>query len=238
MSNRVSVAFISGVIIGLIVATGATIVYAWTGPTATAPNGNVAAPINTSATTQTKTGSFTVSGVFTIANGLFNSTAGGTVLDANGRWIRTYGVGGWYNQTYAGGWYMADSTWIRNYGSKQVYLDNNIYATAFYDTNNSAYYLDPNGVSRLNDIRPNIMYDGQNTGYYVDPDNTTNLYRLCLVGACRTNWPYLGGEFYANNYGGSYSNTTLACPSGSVLTTVTIGGGDYGYSSALCRYLY
>jgi hypothetical protein len=212
MSLRVSFAFILGAVIGLIVATGATIVYAWTGPTATAPDGNVAAPINTSATTQTKAGSLTVSGVFTIANGLFNSTAGGTVLDANGRWVRTYGVGGWYNQTYAGGWYMADSTWIRNYGSKQVYLDNNIYATAFYDTNSSGYYMNPYG--------------------------TTNLYQLCLNGACRTNWPYLGAEFYATGYGASYTNTTLACPSGSVLTTVTIGGGDYGYSSALCRYLY
>lgn len=39
---------------------GLSFVYAWTAPTATPPNGNVSAPLNTSATAQTKTGNLTV----------------------------------------------------------------------------------------------------------------------------------------------------------------------------------
>lgn len=39
---------------------GGFIAYAWTGPTGTAPNSNVAAPINTSATAQVKSGSLSV----------------------------------------------------------------------------------------------------------------------------------------------------------------------------------
>lgn len=41
-------------------------------------------------------------------------------------WVRTIGDTGWYSQTYGGGWYMADTTWIRNYGSKAVYLNNQL----------------------------------------------------------------------------------------------------------------
>jgi len=47
------------------------------------------------------------------------STAG-TIRDANGGWVRTYGDTGWYNGTYAGGWNMTDTTWIRAYNNKSV----------------------------------------------------------------------------------------------------------------------
>jgi len=50
----------------------------------------------------------------------------GTLRDDGGGWMRTYGATGWYSQSYGGGWYMTDSTYIRNYGSKQVYLTNNL----------------------------------------------------------------------------------------------------------------
>jgi hypothetical protein len=40
---------------------GAVLAYAWTGPTGTAPNSNVAAPINTSTTAQVKSGALSVS---------------------------------------------------------------------------------------------------------------------------------------------------------------------------------
>ncbi len=48
---------------------------AWTGPTSAPPNGNASAPVNISATAQTK------SGVFNVTNGL---TVGGTTLWAGG----------------------------------------------------------------------------------------------------------------------------------------------------------
>src|SRR3990167_5791320 len=43
-------------ILALILSIGVTYVYAWTGPTATAPGGNTLAPINVGATGQTKSG--------------------------------------------------------------------------------------------------------------------------------------------------------------------------------------
>jgi hypothetical protein len=54
----------------------------------------------------------------------------------------------------------------------------NLTAPFMYDQNDGWYYVDPNGVSRLNDIRPNIMYDGQDTNYYVDPNGTTSINTL------------------------------------------------------------
>ena len=44
----------------------------------------------------------------------------GTIRDANGGWLRTYGNTGWYSGTYGGGWYMIDSSWIRAYNNKNV----------------------------------------------------------------------------------------------------------------------
>lgn len=142
-----------GITIGFALATDATVVYAWTGPTASPPNGNVPAPLNVGSTAQTKSGALTISGVFNIGNGLFNTTAGGTVLDANGAWVRTYGSGGWYNSTYGGGWYMADATYIRNYNGKQIYLNSNLSAPLIYDQQDAGYYVDPNGTTNMH-----VMY--------------------------------------------------------------------------------
>jgi hypothetical protein len=54
----------------------------------------------------------------------------GTIIDAGGGWIRTYGATGWYNGTYGGGWNMSDTTWIRAYGGKNVYTPGVIQADA------------------------------------------------------------------------------------------------------------
>lgn len=59
-------------------------------------------------------------------------------------------------------------------------------APRFYDSNNTAYYVDPASTSNLNllnsvrstataDMRAPIYYDSNNTGYYVDPASTSNL---------------------------------------------------------------
>lgn len=44
------------ILLALILSVGVSYVFAWTGPTATAPNGNTPAPINVSATSQVKSG--------------------------------------------------------------------------------------------------------------------------------------------------------------------------------------
>ena len=54
---------------------------------------------------------------------------------------------------------MVDSTYIRNYGSKQVYLNNNLYAPIMYDQQNAAWYVDPASTSRQNIIRAASICD-------------------------------------------------------------------------------
>ena len=51
-----------------------------------------------------------------------------------------------------------------------------------YDAADTSYYVDPNSVSYLNDIRPNILYDRQDTAYYLDPNGTSRLNNLTVSG--------------------------------------------------------
>lgn len=286
-AKRLTFVFLLGAISAAILLVGYA-VYAWTGPTATAPASNVAAPINTGASGQVKTGDFATMGKFGVGlvspnaklnvsggdiivdgqgyirsrysgttdsyrssfgwnsiqlgnNGTNyiiagNTAAGGSLsfvvnnsneytyggaapngstvlslssggayqngnlrLDADGGWIRTYGVSGWYNGTYGGGWYMADSTWIRNYNNRPVYLDSYIYATTFYDTNNGGYYLDPASSNRTysivsdyiysyNYVYGSVFYDSGNSGYYMVPRSGS-----------RMNYIYADAYYYASD---------------------------------------
>ena len=73
-------------------------------------------------------------------------------------WFRVNGGNGIYWETYTGGWYMIDSTWMRAYNGKSIYsaatiqADGDVRAPIFYDSNNTGYYVDPNGTSVLSDI--------------------------------------------------------------------------------------
>lgn len=61
------------VILALVVV-GVGMVQAWTGPTATPPNGNTPAPINVSDITQEKTGIFGSHGFFSLGTGWFSTS--------------------------------------------------------------------------------------------------------------------------------------------------------------------
>lgn len=66
-------------------------------------------------------------------------------------------------------------------GDNDVRVAYNLRVPFIYDSNNTAYYVNPDSVSVLNDIRPRIIYDQDNTGYYLDPastSNTNNFYRV------------------------------------------------------------
>jgi phage-related tail fiber protein len=82
-----------------------------------------------------------------------NITTTGAVYSSN--FFRSNGNSGWYSETYGGGIWMTDSTYIRVYGDKQFYTGGAItsgaamYAPIYYDSQNAAYYCDPNGTSRL-----------------------------------------------------------------------------------------
>jgi hypothetical protein len=83
-----------------------------------------------------------------------NITTTGAVYSSN--WFRSNGATGWYNEAYGGGIWMNDATYVRVYGGKQFYADAAIssgtalYAPIFYDNNDTAWYVDPNGTSRCN----------------------------------------------------------------------------------------
>jgi len=121
----------------------------WTGPTAAPTAGNVSAPLNVSATAQTKigglllnTGNATNGLIVQYGNVGIDTTNPGYTLDVAGsahaadsyadNWFRVNGGGGIYWQQYGGGWYMQDSTWIRSYNSKPVYM------SAGYDSGSPA----------------------------------------------------------------------------------------------------
>ena len=127
-----------------------------------------------------------------------------------------------------------------NYHSN-IKTDYDVYASIFRDNNNSAYYMDLDSISYLNDIRPNILYDRQNTGFYMDPQNTTRLNRLHInargdntnVGSINTtnqesDWQNLvnsSGKFTVTQYNAiqNYTNSpgTSVYTYGSVLSTRT-----------------
>jgi hypothetical protein len=60
-------------------------------------------------------------------------------------------------------------------------------APIYYDRDNTAYYLNPNGDSNISrlyataDIRSPILYDSNNTAYYLDPNGTSRVSTLQSV---------------------------------------------------------
>ncbi|WJZ47903.1 hypothetical protein [Synechococcus phage DSL-LC03] len=72
-------------------------------------------------------------------------------------------------------WYWDGSYTRWDYGYTQF---NDARSQIFYDSNNTAYYADPNSVSYFNDFRMNVIYDFNNTGYYLDPNGTSRINRI------------------------------------------------------------
>lgn len=83
MKNIISAKHIALIAIGLALGLGATYAMAFTAPTVAAPGGNVAAPINTGATAQTKSGNFGTLGLLNSV-GTITSTGGGVRTIASG----------------------------------------------------------------------------------------------------------------------------------------------------------
>ena len=142
-------------------------------------------------------------------------------------WIRAYGAGNIYapgemqatniranstlcigsdcrNSWAAGGLQL--NTWQSNHYSG---TDGAEYATIFYDTNNSGYYLNPNGMSNLERVDFSYGYDRNNTGYYIDLDNRTNLLNLTANGDIRSPIFYDQNNtgYYVDPNGSSRMNT-------------------------------
>lgn len=98
-------------------------------------------------------GTLSVAGAASVT-GVLTATAQATLSGGStaGGWYRSTGQFGWYSQDYGGGIYMIDTTWIRTYGSKALYVANEIAATG----NITAYYSDQRLKENLKVI-PNAL---------------------------------------------------------------------------------
>jgi hypothetical protein len=179
---------VKGVIVGAGALVGAVVVTAWTGPTGTAPNSNVSAPINVGTASQTKNGALGVNSLAVYGNASVSgsiSTDEGVIRDAGGGWVRTYGATGWYNQTYGGGWYMSDTTWLRSYGSKALYTGTGIIRSdggVQVGSSGSAFNVASNGNTSIAGsltVNDKITLNGfMDVNGYVDVYGTMSAYNL------------------------------------------------------------
>lgn len=70
---------ILSVTVSLMLFAGVPLLYAWTGPTATPPAGNVASPVNVGAVSQNKSGVLGLGGLAVFGKSLFSATGGYTL---------------------------------------------------------------------------------------------------------------------------------------------------------------
>ncbi|MBL8158184.1 tail fiber domain-containing protein [bacterium] len=130
---------------------GTVVAYAWTGPTGTAPNSNVAAPINTSATAQVKNGALSVSTLTNYGAIMQQMNAsydvwvqgGSTTASGDARNLALLGVISTdriylnYNGEYAGG----------------TYLGGNVYAAGYFHTSDASLKKDVRPIKGLDIVK-------------------------------------------------------------------------------------
>lgn len=95
-------------LLAVILSIGVSYVYAWTGPTATAPDGNVSVPINVGATSQVKSGGLWVSSLGTDGGATF----GGGVKIGNSDTACTAGISGTFRYKAGIVQYCNGSGWV------------------------------------------------------------------------------------------------------------------------------
>ena len=180
-----------GLIVGLLVATN--VLYAWTGPSTTAPGGNISTPLNTSATDQVKAGGLWVGALN--ANGEIVSTLNGygqlrMVAGNFGAFWRNDGADTYFLLTNSGdqygGWNNLRPFWIHDSDG----------------TVNIGTQLCLNGVCRTS--WPNAAFHASGVHGYKCPYNPTN------NGNCNGQF-FLANSSYQSCYTKSCSTYTNAC---------------------------
>ncbi|MCF7835729.1 MAG: tail fiber domain-containing protein [Candidatus Marinimicrobia bacterium] len=132
---------------------------------------------------------------------MMHSSYMGAYNDRDNEWLYYGTRNGPFYAMYNG----ATRLTTQSYG---VSINGDIRATLFYDTNNTAYYVDPASTSRMStvaagrvygysDIRSPIFYDYNNTSYYANPASTSRFNALTvngitLGGSYRSSWPSSG----------------------------------------------
>ena len=81
-----------------------------------------------------------------------------------------------YTRRYNSGWQgWRKLQWINDWmGSSLIHEDGRHYATIMYDSNNSAFYCDPNGTSRMGTINADSLYSYGNVTAYSDENLKTD----------------------------------------------------------------
>lgn len=230
-----SVIFTSGTIAGVVLALGIS-VFAWTGPTATPPNGNVSAPVNVGTTDQVKNGGLGVNSLAVFGNSILSGTDRylnfGTTAGTNGYGIRD--SGGTIQVKNSGGTWAniggGNSQWVTN-GSEIYYAGGNVGIGVTDPTRE----LDVAGA-----VSATVYYDRGYPSYYIDASHTSQVYQLkaaslCFGSVCRTSWtPQMSNDFYqecasswANGQFG-VNGTVCKCPTGSIMTGIHFYAYDHG----------
>ncbi len=152
-------------------------------------------------------------------------------------WYRSYGLTGWYNQTYGGGIYMSGTTFVETYGSKHFACDQSIRTPIYYDSNDTGYFVNPNGSSNLyGDLsiyagELNFTGAGQK---YIDfngnmifrySDNSTFFTNRMLIGTggnVESYGDFRAPIFYDSNDTGYYTDPAV----NTRLRNINLGGGS------------
>jgi len=118
-----------------------------------------------------------------------NTIYGASAVRSAG-WLYSNGNSGWYNETYGGGMYMLDSTYIRTYGSKILYVNNNIISSTSVIAQSGQVISEAGGFKSTN-------YRGLVGDY--DQTGTTDK----IIWTIGDSWNTIGGHY---GLGYSYSN--------------------------------
>ncbi len=130
-------------IVGIVVGITLQFAKAWTEPTVAPPGGNLGAPITSGTIAQTKNSYLNITGGGTYGTG--GVGIGNQSLNSSGPWLY---VGDSAGSVYGGQGIAMDN----------LYVQSLAYAGLIYDSNNSAYYLDPNVGSRMNVVVADSTY--------------------------------------------------------------------------------
>ncbi len=156
---------------------GGSIAFGWTGPSATPPAGNVAAPINVSNVDQVKNANLGVNGLAVFGNsllqansylnwGAISGTSGFGIRDNAGTLEFKNNGGSWGSlQSIISSYLNGTSQWATS-GTSIYYNTGNV----GINTATPAQKLDVNG-----NITTNLIYDRQNTAYYLDANAWSNV---------------------------------------------------------------
>ena len=114
----------------------------------------------------------------------YNGSDGGGVRFVRIRILMNYNAGGALRE-------FGPPILKRSNTQGRLRTEYDMYAPRYMDSDDANYYLDPNSISYLNDIRPNIMYDRGNTAYYLNPESGFRFKGSNGSAVIQGSWPQL-----------------------------------------------